>query len=116
MDEVARRVELAPAIAELVSKASIHGLESSKALAVSLLRGGRLTVGTAVYRAKSNGELITCQQFDEAGKIHKLWERLRDNHGINITKLRFDPVGEYKNSKNDMQNTKRQRFCLCYVT
>lgn len=38
MDEVARRVELAPAIAELVSKASIHGLESSKALAVTVER------------------------------------------------------------------------------
>lgn len=93
--EDARCVELAPAIYFLESEAALHGLELGEALALSLLKGGSLTVGTTVYRAKVSGELITRQQFDEAGKVNKLWERLRDNHGVNVAKLRFDPVGEY---------------------
>lgn len=94
--EEAQRADLAPAIARLESDAALHGLELGEALAVSLLKGGSLTVGATVYRAKVSGELITRQQFDESGKVNRLWERLRDNHGVNITKLRFDPVGEYQ--------------------
>jgi hypothetical protein len=60
------------------------------------LKGGCLTVGATIYRAKISGELITRQQFNDSRKVGKLWERLRDNHGVNITKLRFDPVGEYQ--------------------
>ncbi|HBS5870017.1 TPA: replication protein [Klebsiella aerogenes] len=94
--EEAQCADLAQAIARLESDAALHGLELGEALAVSLLKGGSLTVGATVYRAKVSGELITRQQFDESGKVNKLWERLRDNHGVNITKLRFDPVGEYQ--------------------
>ncbi len=91
-----RRAALATAIAHLESEAALHGLELGEALALSLLKGGCLTVGATIYRAKISGELITRQQFDDSRKVGKLWERLRDNHGVNITKLRFDPVREYQ--------------------
>ncbi|MGX5075779.1 replication protein [Enterobacter mori] len=92
----ARRAALATAIAHLESEAALHGLELGEVLALSLLKGGCLTVGATIYRAKISGELITRQQFNDSRKVGKLWERLRDNHGVNITKLRFDPVGEYQ--------------------
>lgn len=92
----ARRAALSPAIAHLESEAALHGLELGEALALSLLKGGCLTVGATIYRAKISGELITRQQFNDSRKVGKLWERLRDNHGVNIKKLRFDPVGEYQ--------------------
>lgn len=91
-----RRAALATAIAHLESEAALHGLELGEALALSLLKGGCLTVGATIYRAKISDELITRQQFDDSRKVGKLWERLRDNHGVNITKLRFDPVREYQ--------------------
>ncbi|MEX3019350.1 replication endonuclease [Kluyvera sp. STS39-E] len=93
--ENARRVELAPAIARLESEAALHWLELGEALALSLLKGGCLTVGATVYRAKVSGELITRQQVHEPGRIARLWERLRDNHGINVSQIQFDPFGEY---------------------
>lgn len=96
MAEDAQRTELAPAIARLVSEAAICGLDVSEALAVSLLAGASLNVGKTVYRARASGELITRHQFDDSGKVARLWERLRDGHGVDATRLRFDPVGEYK--------------------
>ncbi|HAS1014279.1 replication endonuclease [Enterobacter roggenkampii] len=95
-EESARRAALAPAVASLLVDASLYGLDISEAQAISLLKGSRLEINGQVYRASSGGELITRQQYDESGTVNKLWERLRDNHGVDISRLRFDPVGEYR--------------------
>lgn len=95
-EESAGRAALAPAVASLLADASLYGLDISEAQAISLLKGSRLEVNGQVYRASSGGELITRQQYDESGTVNKLWERLRDNHGVDISRLRFDPVGEYR--------------------
>ena len=58
--------------------------------------GSRLEIGGKVYRASAGGQLITRQLPDESRTVNKLWDRLRDNHGIDATRLRFDPVGEYQ--------------------
>ncbi|MCU8652439.1 replication protein, partial [Escherichia coli] len=70
--------------------------EISEIQAVSLLMGSRLEIGGKVYRASAGGQLITRQLPDESRMVNKLWERLRENHGIDATRLRFDPVGEYQ--------------------
>ncbi|WP_409255714.1 replication endonuclease [Lelliottia nimipressuralis] len=94
--ENARRVALAPAVASLLEDAALHSLDISEVQAISLLTGSQLEIDGKVYQASATGELITRQQPDEARIVNKLWERLRDNHGINATRLRFDPVGEYR--------------------
>lgn len=94
--ENARRAALAPAVARLLDDAAIHMLEISEAQALSLLTGSRLEVDGKIYRASATGELITRQQRDEGQTVNKLWERLRDMHGVDVTRLRFDPAGEYK--------------------
>jgi len=93
--ENARRAALAPAIAILLSEAATAGLEMSQVQAVSLITGSRLSVAGRIYRAKEDGTLITRQQIDNGLRISGLWERLRDNHGVGVDRLRFDPLGEY---------------------
>ncbi|MEL1256905.1 replication endonuclease [Enterobacter hormaechei] len=95
-EERARRAALAPAVASLLADASLYALDISEAQAISLLKGSRLEINGQVFRASSDGELITRQQYDESGTVNKLWERLRDNHGVDVSRLRFDPVGEYR--------------------
>ena len=58
--------------------------------------GSRLEIGGKVYQASTRGRLITRQLPDESRTVNKLWEHLRDNHGIDAMSLRFDPVGEYQ--------------------
>ncbi|EHU9029583.1 TPA: replication endonuclease [Escherichia coli] len=96
VEEKARNQELAPAVSRIISEASVRQLYVSEVQALSLLKGGRMVAGGKVYRARENGELITSRQPDQEQKINRLWERLRDNHGIDATRLRFDPVGEYQ--------------------
>jgi Bacteriophage replication gene A protein (GPA). len=95
-EESAKRAALAPAVASLLADASLYALDISEAQAISLLKGSRLEINGQIYRASSNGELITRQQNDESGTVKKLWERLRDNHGVDVSQLRFDPMGEYR--------------------
>lgn len=92
----ARRAALAPAVASLLADAALRSVEISGIQAVSLLMGSRLDIGGKVYQASAGGQLITRQLPDESRTVNKLWERLRDNHGIDATRLRFDPVGEYQ--------------------
>ncbi|ECF3117397.1 replication endonuclease [Salmonella enterica subsp. enterica serovar Newport] len=94
--EKARRAALAPAVASLLADAALCSVEISEIQAVSLLMGSRLEIGGKVYRASAGGQLITRQLPDESRTVNKLWDRLRDNHGIDATRLRFDPVGEYQ--------------------
>lgn len=89
------RAALAPAIALLKVEGTLHGLEISKAQAVSLLKGSVLIVGEKSYRVRPNGELETRWQSGMGQKINKLWGHMRDNHGIDTTRVRFDPFGEY---------------------
>lgn len=84
---------LQPAIDRLIADAAIHQLDIGRVQAISLIEGGRLAVNGTVYRANSSGDLITRQ---EPATADKLWEKLRDVYGADTTKLRFDPVGEYK--------------------
>lgn len=87
----------APAVASLLADAALCSVEISEIRAVStLLMGSCLDIGGKVYRASADGQLITRQLPDESQTVKKLWERLRDNHGIDTTRLRFDPVGEYQ--------------------
>ncbi|MCK0948661.1 replication endonuclease [Enterobacter hormaechei subsp. steigerwaltii] len=95
-EENARRAALAPAVARLLADASLYALDISEAQAISLLKGSRLAINGKVYRASSDGEILTRQQYDESDTVNKLWERLRDNHGVDVSRLRFDPVGEYR--------------------
>ncbi|EKK2105829.1 replication endonuclease, partial [Salmonella enterica] len=92
----ARQAALAPAVASLLADAELCSVEISEIQAVSLLMGSRLEIGGKVYRASAGGQLITRQLPDESRTVNKLWDRLRDNHGIDATRLRFDPVGEYQ--------------------
>lgn len=85
-----------PAVASLLADAALCSVEISEIQAVSLLMGSRLEIGGKVYRASAGGQLITRQLPDESRTVNKLWGRLRDNHGIDATRLRFDPVGEYQ--------------------
>lgn len=94
--EKVRRVALAPAVAKLLADAALYSIEVSEIQAVSLLMGSSLEIGGKIYQASADGQLITRQLPDESRKVNKLWERLRDNHGIDATRLRFDPVGEYQ--------------------
>lgn len=96
MAEDARRTELAPVITELMLEANIYGLELSEALAASLLAGASLNDGERIHRANSCGVLITHRQLSDSEKVGRLWERLRNNHGIDTEKLRLDPFGEYQ--------------------
>lgn len=96
MAEDARRTELAPVITELMLEANIYGLELSEALAASLLAGASLNDGERIHRANSCGVLITYRQLSDSEKVGRLWERLRNNHGIDTEKLRLDPFGEYQ--------------------
>ncbi|CAH6582173.1 hypothetical protein AI2935V1_1912 [Citrobacter freundii] len=96
MAEDARRTELAPVITELMLEANIYGLELSEALAASLLAGASLNDGERIHRANSSGVLITHRQLSDSEKVGRLWERLRNNHGIDTEKLRLDPFGEYQ--------------------
>ncbi|HBB9911832.1 TPA: replication endonuclease [Citrobacter freundii] len=96
MAEDARRTELAPVITELMLEANIYGLELSEALAASLLVGASLNDGERIHRANSCGVLITHRQLSDSEKVGRLWERLRNNHGIDTEKLRLDPFGEYQ--------------------
>ncbi|MEG1502337.1 MAG: hypothetical protein RR370_03000 [Synergistaceae bacterium] len=73
----------------------MYSLEVSEMQAVSLLMGSRLEIGGKVYQASTDGQLITRELADEAQTVKKLWERLRDEHGVDTSKLRFDPIGEY---------------------
>ncbi|EAT6269087.1 replication protein [Salmonella enterica] len=91
----ARRAALAPAVASLLADAALCSVEISEIQAVSLLMGSCMEIGGKVYRASADGQLITRQLPDESRTVNKLWERLRDNHGIDATRLRFDPAGEY---------------------
>lgn len=84
---------LQPAKERLIADAAIHQLDIGRVQAISLIVGGRLSVNGMVYRANSSGDLITRQ---ESATANKLWEKLRDVYGADITKLRFDPIGEYK--------------------
>ncbi len=92
----ARRTELAPVITELMLEANIYGLELSEALAASLLAGASLNDGERIHRANSCGVLITYRQLSDSEKVGRLWERLRNNLGIDTEKLRLDPFGEYQ--------------------
>ncbi|STI85160.1 Uncharacterised protein [Escherichia coli] len=49
-----------------------------------------------ILSSSAGGQLITRQLPNESRTVNKLWEHLRDNHGIDATHLRFDPVGEYQ--------------------
>lgn len=92
----ARRAALAPAVASLLADAALCLVEISEIQAVSLLMGSRLEIGGKFYQASAGGQLITRQLPNESRTVNKLWEHLRDNHGIDATHLRFDPVGEYQ--------------------
>lgn len=96
MGEEARRAALAPAIAELMEDAAIHGLELSEAQAVSMLGGGSVRFDGKIYRARSNGELVTRHPADDLQKINALWDRLRQRHGVDVDRVRLDPMGEYQ--------------------
>lgn len=93
--EKARLAEFVPAVACLLADAKLYSLEISEIQAVSLLMGSRLVIGGKVYQASADGQLITRQLGDELQTVKKLWERLRDEHGVDASKLRFDPIGEY---------------------
>ncbi|WET40533.1 replication endonuclease [Citrobacter enshiensis] len=93
--EAARNMELAPAVARLLAEVAVHKLDISEVQAISMLKGGRMMVGNQIYRAKENGELIANLQPELGQRVNKLWERLRDNHNIDIKQLRFDPIGQY---------------------
>ncbi|WP_239043375.1 hypothetical protein, partial [Citrobacter freundii] len=101
--EKAKRAVLAPAVASLLADAALCLVEISEIQAVSLLMGSRLAIGGKVYQACAGGQLITRQLPDESRTVNKLWERLRDNHGIDATRLRFDPVGEYQKMLADAE-------------
>ncbi len=92
----ARRAVLAPAVARLMTDAAMYSLDVSETQALSLLMGSRLEIEGKVYQASAEGQLITRQLPDESRTVNKLWERLRDDHGVNATRLRFDPFGEYR--------------------
>lgn len=96
MADKARRAALAPAVASLLADAALCLVEISEIQAVSLLMGSRLEIGGKFYQASAGGQLITRQLPNESRTVNKLWEHLRDNHGIDATHLRFDPVGEYQ--------------------
>ncbi len=85
-----------PAVASLLADAALCLVEISEIQAVSLLMGSRLEIGGKFYQASAGGQLITRQLPNESRTVNKLWEHLRDNHGIDATHLRFDPVGNIK--------------------
>lgn len=92
VSEREKQRHLQPAIERLIDEAAIHRIDIGRAQAVSLIEGGRLTVNGTVYRANRRGDLITRK---EPTSTDKLWLKMRDVHGVNTTKIRFDPVGEY---------------------
>lgn len=93
VSEQEKQRHLQPAIERLIDEAAIHRIDIGRAQAVSLIEGVRLTVNGTVYRANRHGDLITRK---EPTSVDKLWLKMRDVHGVNTSKLRFDPVGEYK--------------------
>lgn len=98
--EETRRAVLGPAISVLFQEAEIHHLELSYTQALSMIKGSRIIVNNIVYRAKENGALMCCRQHDEDLVINKLWKLIRDSHGIDVSQIRFDPLGYYKKSIN----------------
>lgn len=76
--EKANRLEMAPALENVIAQACLYGLEINYVQAISLLRGGRLLTEGKTYRASTQVALITRQQPDRVKKVKKLWEGLRD--------------------------------------
>ncbi|MCU7782240.1 replication endonuclease [Lelliottia amnigena] len=93
--ENARRAALTPAVANLLADAALHSVEILEVQAISLLMGSCLENGGKVYRASARGEFVTVHKTEDAQKLKKLWEHMRDTHGIDIAKIRFDPKNEY---------------------
>ncbi|OAT26555.1 phage replication protein [Buttiauxella ferragutiae ATCC 51602] len=93
--EQVRRQEMAPAIERIIAEGQLQRLAITRMQAISLLEGGNIGFGSRIYRATKRGDLITSKQSSQAHRINNLWNHLLHAHGIDISKLRFDPVSEY---------------------
>jgi hypothetical protein len=91
-----RLQQMAPAIERIVTESALQRLAISRMQAISLLQGGSMVVGGRVYRATKDGDLTSSQNSSQAQRINNLWEHMQAAHGADITKIRFDPFGEYK--------------------
>lgn len=96
VNEDIKRVALAPAIAELMKDAAIYGLELSDVQALSLLKGSRMIFENRVYRAKENSTQLFSRQQKQNLVIKKPWNRVRDNHNVDVLQIRLNPIGYYK--------------------
>lgn len=102
--EHVRRQEMAPAIERILAEGELQRLAITRTQAISLLQGGSLVIGKRIYRATRCGDLLSNQKTSTAQRINYLWNYLQAAHGVNVSKLRFDPFGEYsKLAERDKQ-------------
>lgn len=105
--EQLRRQEMAPAIERILAEGELQRLAITRTQAISLLQGGSLAIEKRIYRATSRGDLISSQKTSPAQRINNIWNHLQSAHGVNVSKIRFDPFGEYsKLAERDKQAEK----------
>lgn len=71
------------------------GIVIDMATAMSLAQGGEITVNNRHYTANAEGNLFAKIEPNSARRIDKLWQHLRDAHGVQSGDIRFDPLGTY---------------------